>query len=342
MATVRLSDVVIPEVFLSYTSLNLPELTEFLQAGILATNGTLNGAAKNGGQMFTMPFWQDLDPTIEPNYSNDDPDDMATPQKVGTGQMTARKSFLNQGWSDMDLVVELSGSDPMRHIASRVDTYWLRQLQRRLIATTVGVFNDNIANDSGDMAIQAPTEQFNADLVIDASGTLGDASGGLRAIAVHSRIRDRMLKNDEIVWVPDSQGRLTIATYKGLRVIVDDSMPIISGSGTTSVYLSVLYGGGAFGFGGVEGHSFAFGEGIPKTPVEMERVAAAGAGGGMETLWTRKTWAIHPLGFTWVEPSGGTALVEMSPTLADLRRADVWDRVVNRKQVPMAFITSLA
>src|SRR5690606_28352456 len=138
----------------------------------------------------------------------------------------------------------------------------------------------------------------------------------------------------------DSQGNLTIATYKGLRVIVDDSMPILSGSGTTAVYLSVLFGGGAFGFGGVEGHAFAFGEGIPKTPVEMERVAAAGNGGGMETLWQRKTWAIHPLGFTWVEESD-PVMVEMSPTLADLRKADHWDRVVHRKQVPMAFITSL-
>src|SRR5690606_10180 len=133
----------------------------------------------------------------------------------------------------------------------------------------------------------------------------------------------------------DSQGNLTIATYKGLRVIVDDSMPILSGSGTTAVYLSVLFGGGAFGFGGVEGHAFAFGEGIPKTPVELERVAAAGNGGGMETLWMRKTWAIHPLGYSWVEPSGVDALVEMSPTLADLRKATVWDRVVHRKQVPM-------
>lgn len=340
MATVRLSDVVIPEVFLSYTSLNLPEKTAFWEAGVIATNSTLNAAAKAGGQMFTMPFWQDLDPTIEPNYSNDDPADMATPQKVGTGRMTARKSFLNQGWSDMDLVVELSGSDPMTHIASRVDTYWVRQLQRRLIASVVGVYADNVANDAGDMVVAAPTAQFSGDLVIDASGTLGDASGGLRAIAVHSRIRDRMLKNDEIVWVPDSSGALTIATYKGLRVIVDDSMPILSGSGATAVYLSVLFGGGAFGFGGTEGHAFAFGEGLPKTPVEVERVAAAGNGGGMETLWTRKTWSIHPLGFTWVEEST-PEMVEMSPTLADLRLAVHWNRIVARKQVPMAFITSL-
>lgn len=349
MATVRLSDAVIPEVFLSYTSVNNPELTDYFRAGIVASNGVLNQVMAAGGKEFTVPFWQDLDPTIEPNYSNDDPADMATPQKVGSGTMKARKSFLNQGWSDMDLVVELTGSDPMRHIASRVDVYWERQWQRRLIATTLGVYRDNTANDSSDMTVDISAEagalgQFNADAVIDASGTMGDAAGRLTAIAVHSKIRDRMLKNDEIVWVPDSTGALTIATYKGLRVIVDDSMPVLSGSGTTAVYLSVLFGGAAVGFAGVEGHAFALGEGVAKVPVEMERTPAAGNGGGMETLWMRKSWMLHPFGYSWIEDPAGTSddLVEFSPTLADLGKAAHWNRVVSRKQVPMAFIVSRA
>lgn len=341
MATVRLSDTVIPEVFLSYTAINDPEKTAYWESGIIASTEALNMITRVGGKSFTMPFWKDLDPTIEPNYSNDDPADLASPQKVGTGTMTARKSFLNQGWSDMDLVVELTGSDPMRHIASRVDTYWARQWQRRLTATTLGLYRRNVASENADMSVVAPTEVFNSDLVIDASGTLGDASGDLRAIAVHSKIRDRMLKNDEIVYLPDSSGSLTIATYKDLRVIVDDSMPIISGSGSTAVYLSVLFGGQAIGFGGVAGHAFALGEGIPKTPVEMDRVPAAGNGGGMETMWMRKTWALHPFGYSWTDTSD-PAMVEFSPTLADLATAAHWTRVVSRKQTPMAFIASRA
>lgn len=345
MATVRLTDAVIPEVFLSYTSLNNPELTSFWQSGIVASNEVLNQATRVGGKEFTVPFWQDLDPTIEPNMSNDDPEDMASPQKVTAASMKARKAFLNQGWSDMDLVVELTGSDPMRHIASRVNTYWMRQWQRRLTATLQGVYADNVANDNGDMVIDGSAASFDGDMVIDASGTLGDASGRLTGIAVHSKIRDRMLKNDEIVWQPDSSGQLTIMTYKGLRVVVDDSMPIISGSGANAVYLSVLFGGGGFAFGGdIAGHAVAYGEGIPKTPIEMERTPAAGNGGGMEVLWMRKTWMLHPFGFTWIEDPSGTDddLVEFSPTLADLRKAAHWSRVVHRKQVPLAFITSKA
>lgn len=344
MATTRLSDAIIPEVFMTYTSLDNPELTAFWRSGIVATSDTFNTFARVGGKEFTLPFWQDLDPTIEPNMSNDDPADLATPQKVTASSMKARKSFLNQGWSDMDLVVELTGSDPMRHIASRTNTYWQRQWQRRLIATMRGVYADNVTNDNSDMVVAAPTEKMNGDLVIDAAGTMGDASGRLGGIAIHSKIRDRLIKNDEIVWVPDSQGNLNIPTYKGLRVVVDDNMPVLSGTGDNRVFLSVLFGTGGFAFGGVDGHAFAYGEGIPKTPIALDRVEEAGNGGGMETLWQRKTWVLHPFGYSWIEDPAGTGddLVEFSPTLADLIKGAHWNRVVYRKQVPLAFITSLA
>lgn len=343
MATTRLEDAIIPPVFLSYVSLNNPELTAFWNSGIVATSGLFNQFARNAGIQFTLPFWQDLDPNIEPNMSNDDPDDLATPQKTSATFMRARKSFLNQGWAAMDLVVELIGSDPMRHIANRTNAYWQRQWQRRLIATLQGVFMDNITNDGSDMTIAAPTEQFNGDLVIDAAGTMGDARGRLNGLAVHSKIHTRMVKNDDIVWMPDSDGNLTIQTYKGLRLVVDDSMPILSGSGASAVYLSVLFGTGGMAFGGVEGHAFAFGEGLPKEPIEFDRAPRSGNGGGGEEMWQRKTWILHPFGYDWIEDPAGTDddLTEFSPTLADLRKAAHWDRKVYRKQVPLAFITSL-
>ena len=74
------------------------------------------------------------------------------------------------------------------------------------------------------------------------------------------------------------------------------------------------------------------------TPAYVERVELAGNGGGQDIIGERKTWVLHPFGFSWVE---GT-LVEFSPTLADLRSATHWNRVVDRKQVPMAFIRSKA
>lgn len=342
MATVRLSDAVVYDVYGSYVSVDNPEKSAFFQSGIVQRSEMVDTFARAGGKFNNIPFWQDIDPDIEPNYSNDDPDDEATPNKIGSGEMKYRKAFLNQGFSDMDLVQELAGSSPMQHIRNRFGTYWMRQWQRRLIASCVGILNDNVANDGGDMVndisgLTGNDAVFGSEAFIDAAYTAGDAASQFRGIAVHSSIMARMVKNDEIIYIPDSNGGLTIPTYKGRVVIEDDGLPVTAG-----VYTSILFGTGAFAFGGVEGNAFAYGEGIPRVPFEVARDPRAGNGGGEEEIWERRTWVLHPFGFTWVEGGSAPALAEFSPSLADLRLAGHWDRVVPRKSAPFAFIKSRA
>jgi hypothetical protein len=81
MAT-RLSDAFIPSVYGSYTAVNSPETSAFFQSGIITNNDFLNQVAKEGGKTVIVPFWQDIDATIEPNYSNDDPADKAVANKI--------------------------------------------------------------------------------------------------------------------------------------------------------------------------------------------------------------------------------------------------------------------
>lgn len=344
MATVRLTDAFIPEVYGSYGTVDLPESNAFVASGVISRNSTMDEIARSGGKLPVIPFWNDIDPDDEPNYSNDDPDDEATPDKIDSGTMTGRKAWLNKGFSEMDLVPELAGSSPMQRIRSRFETYWQRQLNRRAIATAVGILADNIANDSGDMVVDISAEAgdaaiFTSEAFIDAAFTLGENVGRLTAIAVHSLIHATLVKNDEIVMIKDSEGNLTIPTYKGRIIITDDQLPV-TGSGADRVFTSILFGANAIGFGGVEGSAFAVGEGVPKVPFETVRNPRAGAGGGMEEIWERRTWLLHPFGFEWVE--AGAALTEFSPTLADLRLAAHWNRVVPRKTIPMAFIKSKA
>ncbi len=347
MATTRLSDAFIPSIYASYQTNDNPERSLFVTSGVVANTPMLNTIARTGGMFATIPFWNDLDPDSEPNYSNDDPADLAVPEKIGSGSMQCRKAFLNKGYSDMDLVQELAGSSPMARIRSRFDTYWTRQFERRVIGSAVGVMNDNVTNDGGDMVINitgaaGDAAKFGSDAFIDAAFTSGDRANGYRAIAVHSAIEARMLKNDEIVMMPDSAGQLTIPTYKGRVVVSTDNMPILGGSGADTQFLSILFGSGALGFGTEDGSCFALGEGIPRVAAEVERSAREGNGGGSETLWNRKTWIIHPGGFTWLELGGGDAITEFSPTLANLREGKRWNRVVARKHVAMAFIVSKA
>lgn len=333
MATVRLEDIIDTVVFRDLPAVNSPEKTAFFQSGIAVRSALLDGIASAAGKTAELPFWNDLDETSAPNLSSDDPTVNATPEKVTQGEQIARKAFLNKGWSKTDLASELAmGPRAMQHIRSRVDTYWMRQWQRRLIASCNGLLADNVAANGGDMvhdvaaeavASQDAATRFSRTNFIAAAYTMGDRVDGIGAIAVHSAVKKQMVEQDDVEDVRDADGNLLFQTYMGARIIVDDSMTVVAGATDGFKYTSVLFGPGMFGFG----------EGEPDVPVAVQREETQGNGAGVETLWTRKTWILHPAGY---QNTGTPTATSFS--IAELGAATTWARVVARKNVPLAFL----
>lgn len=338
-ASTLLSDVIIPAVYMSYTGVDSPELTAFFQSGIAVRNATIDGAFAGGGTTVHLPFWKDIDPTVEPNYSTDQATDVATPNKIVAGQMIARVANMNQAYSSADLVAELAGSNPMQHVRNRFATYWTRQWQRRLINTCTGILANDIASFSSDMVNSVALETligqtaanlFSRGAFTDACLTLGDAFGKVVAIAVHSVVYGRMVKNDDIQFIRPSVVDPNVPLgpgqpyFLGKPVIIDDSMPVVPGTTSGFKYTSIMFGQGAIGYG----------ENMPLTPVEIYRRPDQGNGGGLEQLWERKTMIVHPFGYQFTSAS----VAGLSPTLAELKLAANWSRVIERKNVPIAFL----
>jgi hypothetical protein len=336
MATTQLSDIIDVTVFRDLPPVNGPEKTAFFQSGIVTRTPLLDELANSAGKTAELPFWKDLDGSEEVNYSTDNPTDVAAAVAASQGEQIARKAFVNKGWSASDLATELAlGTKAMDHIRARTDMYFQRQWQRRLISATNGVLADNVANYSSDMVEDVAAEaiasqdagtRFNRDAFIEAAFTLGDNVEGVTAIAVHSVVAKTIAKLNDAEDVRDSEGNLLYQAYMGRRIIVDDGLPVLAGSTDGFKYVSVLFGPAAFGYG----------EGLPNVPVEVAREAAQGEGGGIESLWRRATWILHPFGFqqiTSAPPANG-----FSYTQAELATAGLWDRVVDRKNVPMAFL----
>src|ERR1019366_3697783 len=151
---VLLSNVIIPQLFLEYGQIDSPERIAFLQSGIVRSDAMLNAAANRGGRITTLPVWNDLDATVEPNISTDNQATIATSQGMDATEMQVGIADYNQQWSAADLAGMLAGSDPMRQIRSRTDLYWARQWQHKLIAVGKGVMAANIANDGGAMVVE--------------------------------------------------------------------------------------------------------------------------------------------------------------------------------------------
>jgi hypothetical protein len=332
MSTVRLSDAVEPTVFNAYTSKNTMQTSAFYGTGVLRQDADLANKLAGGGRTFNVPFWKDLDDS-EPDAASDDPDSHAVPSKLTSGTDIARRVIWTKGWSAARLVNELAGADPMRRIADRVNAYWGRRMDDAAIAVLRGVFADNIANDSGDMvedissdsgtAITA-AERISAEAVMDAAQTMGDAKSALSLLVIHSEVGTRLAKNDLIDFRPDSEGRLTIPTYLGYRIMDSDKVPAIAGTNRIR-YWNFLLGANALGWA----------ESPVAVPSEVDPDPSAGDGMGVETLWTRRQFAMHPYGIKWTDSSVGGEF----PTMAELRLAGNWDRVyAERKQIPMALL----
>ena len=335
MATTQLVDIIDVTIFQDLPAVNSPEKTAFFESGAAVRSPLLDSLAMGAGKKAELPYWNDIDEAIEANLSSDDPAAIAAAQKITQGEQETRKAFLNKGLSVSDLANELAmGEDAMQHIRNRTDKYWARQWQRRLIASCDGVLADNVANDSSDMvhdvasetiAGQSAATRWSRGNFTSAAFTLGDAFNNTGAMAVHSAVYKQIVDADDIDFIPDSSGTTTIPTFMGKRIIVDDGMTVTAGSTDGFKYTTVLFGEGAFGYG----------KGEADVPVEVDRVAAGGNGGGIGTLWTRETFLLHPLGFK----STGTP-AEDSFSIAELKLATSWDRVITRKLIPLAFLVT--
>lgn len=330
---VRISDIVVPEIFTPYTQQMTEAKSRIIRSGAVVRDTELDGHLAGGGITFQSPSFKDLDDDAE-NVSTDDPAVDSAPNKIGSATEIQVRLSRNNSWSSMDLSGDLAGADPMNAIANRVSDYWTRRLQAAFIATMTGVFADNAAApDAGEHVQNDMTysvagasfvdgvTNFTAEAFIDATLTMGDSMEELGMVCVHSIVYGRMQKNNLIDFIPDARGEVQIPTFLGRIVIIDDKMPFTSG-----VFETWLFGAGAI----------RLGMGSPKVPTETDRKPSAGNGSGQDVLHNRVEWAIHPAGNAYVgtSPAGGPSNAATSNNLA---AAGSWKRVFSeRKQIKIA------
>lgn len=333
MATTRLSDIYVAEPFDRHSLLATKTRSAMFRSGIVVDSPKIREFAQGPGKIFDMPKLNDLGNT-ESNVGDDNPANTSTPLKVDAATDQAVKHYRNQSWSEADLVASITDpKDPLGALSTRIGGYWERQLQKILINSLTGVKADDNANDSGDMIYSVASDSADAvtaaekvshATITQARLTMGDALDDLVAVGMHSTVYGTLLENDNIDFVEDSEANFRIPRFGNLMVIVDDGLPAVSGSNRIT-YTSVLFGRGAFGYG----------DGAPKTPSEIDRDPDQGNGEGIETLYSRRHFIMHPMGIKFTNSSVGST----SPTFSELATAANWDRVYSeRKQIPLAFM----
>ena len=309
MAATALSDVIVPEVFNPYVIERTAEKIAFYQSGVIRPISEFTIAK---GKTVELPFWQDL--TGDDNVWTDTAD--ITLNKITTAQDTAVVLTREKAFGSTDLARALIGEDPMSAIAELVSDYWARRYQQTLLATVKGALaasdmTDNVLDIS---SLSGAAANIDGDSFVDATQKMGDNSDVLTDIAVHSAVEASLRKQDLIDFIPDSEGKLTIRSFQGRRVHIDDSMPVTSG-----VYTTYLFGQGVIGFV----------DEMVENANEPYRHPEKN--GGTDALYTRRKFVMHPRGVRWSPGSGIPA--SATPSNTELGTGTNWDRVYEHKNI---------
>lgn len=300
-----------------------------MSSGAVLASDMLKTFAAQAGSTGDLPHFLNY-AWSAPDLAKDDATD-ATPVNLAGGKQLFQKDFVSKTFGSAALTATISGADIVGQIVNNVlAPYWVQSFQAYTLAKLSGVIKDNIANDGGDMvedvatdAVGAPAaaELANFNTFVNALDTMGDASEKIKLIIMHSHVYNNLLKLEPTAMLPASQTQ-PFATYHGMRVIKDDGLVPVAGT-NRNTYTTYLLGEGAL----------LFGESEPEMgSINVRQNQDAGNGWGAELVTTRKQFILHVGGMA---SSATVSANTGSPAITAYDAASAWNRVYNRKNVPI-------
>lgn len=313
----KILDTITPEQYTKYTNYQSEQHSAFIQSGIMVPTPTLDANITAGGLLTTMPEWSQTGLTDQ--VLNED-------KSLETGKVTAKKQiaavlYRGSGASYTDLAAIVSGSNPATQILNDFADYTLMSDQAIMQAIIKALFAKGTGVNKGALLDSHVSDQSTAanpvispEMVIDARSILGTSRAKLTVIAMHSKVKAELEKQNVQTkhYIPASDSKSGFDTYLGMRVVEDDTLIPVDG-----VYETYLYATGAFGRNTA----------TPKDMVtyEPDRDKAKGA----NMLYVRRARVIHPFGLSFTNYT----VSDTTPTNADLAIAQNWKKVREDKKI---------
>lgn len=321
---------------------------KLLSSGAIYSDSRLTDVFKNNTQTGTayavIPYYG----VIGGDPINYDGETDITPQKTTTFEQGVFTYGRAQAWTEADFSYDITGgTDFMANVRAQITKYFNTVDQNALLAILKGIFAMTNAKGKAFAAKHTLDISAESEAVVGATtlNTLaqkacGDNKSIFSLAIMHSAIATGLenLKLLKYFTYTDENGverDLSMGTWNGRLVIVDDSMPVESktiGSANKDVYTTYVLGDGAIGLVDVGA----------KVPYEMDRNPAKN--GGQDTLYVRRRNAVSVAGLSYKKASQATN----SPTDAELAKPENWElmtdgtNVFDDKAIPIARIISQA
>jgi hypothetical protein len=255
-----LSNLVTRPEFLQYTAEGIFEQSKWVQSGIIQRNAALD--ARAGGTRVRVPFFDPIAPTETQILST-------SSWNGGLGYLTAQNvtadeqimTILHRGFAYAadDLSKLGSGADPLAHVRNQL-TAAINKLKTATLAAQLlglfggisgaGVLGPNQTNKTFAGVPGSMTEAnfLNVANVVAAKALLGERGDNLDSIAMHSNVAyylqqvgmltfstSALSAGGSVVWGGGGVGvtQTEVATFAGLRVVIDDQLVALTGGTST-------------------------------------------------------------------------------------------------------------
>lgn len=355
--TMKLSDIYAQDLLNEAMTKVVPYKSAVLNTGLLKNDPALETllVASQGRKIENVGYVDFADPletgnaaqttTSNPAYS-DDSDTVIGTNNISTYTQWMVKCMVNFAFGEKQVVRTVNYlPDPVDAMNGMVAGYWARYFDKYGIAQLKGVYANNVANNSSDMIAGDGSEVIDNDLILDAFGTMGDAAMVDGVMILHSKQKLALQKLQLIEARPAAENPAVAFEYyfgTNIRVIVSDNVPVVAaGEGTTGTATAIIAMPGVLGFNEST-------QGI--IPSDYDYNPAIGQGAGEAKVITRKQFAMAPMGHSWTDTTvtgsvataaiGGIGGTKLFPCIADQALAANWTRVLDRKSIPLAFLTT--
>lgn len=251
-----------------------------------------------------------------------------------------------KAWVETDFAEDITGGAGfMDSVAQQVAEYFDEVDQDTLLAILEGIYN--MTGTENEKFVDEHTYDITAEgdgmvepatlnKAIQKAG--GDNKNKFTLAIMHSEVATNLENLNLLTYLKQTdangiQRDLTLASWNGRTVLIDDSMPVSEDSDGKSVYTTYILGEGAFDYENIGA----------KVPYEMGRNPAVK--GGQDTLYARQRKCFAPFGISYLKTNQAT----LSPTDEELKDGSNWSLVndgssepkyINHKAIPIARIIS--
>lgn len=223
------------------------------------------------------------------------------PESTVTYEQGVAVYGLMKAWTERDFSYDITGGvDFMDNIAKQVSEYWDAQDQDILLAVLSGIFSmTGTANlkfvNGHTLDISANTDETGkvgaTSLNTAIQQACGDNKNTFSIVIMHSAVATNLenLNLLKHLTYTDAQGvtrDLSLGTWNGRTVLIDDSMPVSEQTDYTA-YTTYILGDGAISFEDIGA----------KVPYEMGRDPKTN--GGEDTLYSRQRKCLAPKGISF-------------------------------------------